>query len=723
MRTLRKIAVVLVAVVALALPVLADNTIYYADNVGPDTNAGTIAEPVKTLSKLVSLLTTTDDKGMLKRGVIWNERLLVNKTGSAGHPKVFGAYGTGADPIIDGTGLGSNLLYTAQDYVTFQDITVQNADPTYRNFYFDSGSDHVTLSRVHGINGDQQLFAVGSTNLLIEDSVFEGSEDTVGASAFWFNNSSGALNYNIFKNSAEFPIRRIAVYGTTGSAITMNNDILTGYDLDASYVASLSTFTVNNSYIGGNKRNGYAINNAGGTVSFNSGLVLPAWVNQAVFNGTVSQSGNIDAATVVPLPLFAGYDREGIISVNVDDADVDYAISLARLAEKYGYRISYYPDQVGIMAEADYADKLRALVHGGAYGLSGGHEVAPHSYSHSVLTSMATFTIACTDASAVMSIPTVTSGLSSAWTGTLTTTTTVGGAPDLSLSLTAAAYDTVGELCAYIEGLTGYTCTLNSLNANAKSTVLANLTNQSITTAYNTLAGQGAFFTVEIAEPKTWLEDLIGGGYVVRSYAYPGGQTSDTVKSAVKAAGYDAGRGDTTSPVTAFTLGNHTIYGIYHYAPFDNFGSGTLAEVRRMAASWVQSMRTNGLIGAMVAHDATEVTMEQWEWIFQVFKEADMQILPISSAAARIRESGLWATADDGVTWTRTFVPAPDYRLTADSPLIDAGVSVSLTSDYSGAAVPYSSAPDIGAYESHEARTSGSGEKSKSAVWKLGIFK
>ena len=109
--------------------------------------------------------------------------------------------------------------------------------------------------------------------------------------------------------------------------------------------------------------------------------------------------------------------------------------------------------------------------------------------------------------------------------------------------------------------------------------------------------------------------------------------------------------------------------------------------------------------------------------MFQVFNEAGMQVLPISSAAARIRESGLWATADSGVTWTRTFSPSPNYRLTDDSPLIDAGASVSLTADYSGAAVPYGSAPDIGAYEFRESRVSGSGERSKSAIWKAGILK
>lgn len=93
-------------------------------------------------------------------------------------------------------------------------------------------------------------------------------------------------------------------------------------------------------------------------------------------------------------------------------------------------------------------------------------------------------------------------GAGSAATMTITNTaltTTVTGGPggqNLNIDLTAAATDTLGELVAYINGLTGvYTCTLGpSADPEAScSSLLANVTGQDIRTAnYSATAQPGA---------------------------------------------------------------------------------------------------------------------------------------------------------------------------------------------------------------------------------------
>lgn len=69
-----------------------------------------------------------------------------------------------------------------------------------------------------------------------------------------------------------------------------------------------------------------------------------------------------------------------------------------------------------------------------------------------------------------------------------------------------------------------------------------------------------------------------------------------------------------------------------------------------------------------------------------------------SQDANSINDDPLFESADSAV-----------FRLTAESPCIDAGTDVSLTTDFDGVAVPYSSAPDIGAFEHHDSFVYGKG--------------
>ena len=79
---------------------------YYVDAVnGDDDNDGTIEHPWKTIDRINRWTFEPGSNIYFKRGCTWREQLTVPSSGSAGLPITFGAYGSGAAPIIDGSDL------------------------------------------------------------------------------------------------------------------------------------------------------------------------------------------------------------------------------------------------------------------------------------------------------------------------------------------------------------------------------------------------------------------------------------------------------------------------------------------------------------------------------------------------------------------------------------------------------------------------------------------
>jgi hypothetical protein len=77
-------------------------TTYYIDaQSGLDTNAGTSPTAAwKTIQKVNSRTFAPGDNVLFKRGLAWREQLNVPSSGVSGRPITFGAYGTGANPVI-----------------------------------------------------------------------------------------------------------------------------------------------------------------------------------------------------------------------------------------------------------------------------------------------------------------------------------------------------------------------------------------------------------------------------------------------------------------------------------------------------------------------------------------------------------------------------------------------------------------------------------------------
>jgi hypothetical protein len=105
--------------VFMALPLSA--TTYYVDNcivTGSDSNNGTsTSTPWLTISKVNGSSFSAGDSVLFESTCTWREQLTVPNSGSGGNPITFGAYGTGASPIINGSDLVTNWsLYSGATY-------------------------------------------------------------------------------------------------------------------------------------------------------------------------------------------------------------------------------------------------------------------------------------------------------------------------------------------------------------------------------------------------------------------------------------------------------------------------------------------------------------------------------------------------------------------------------------------------------------------------------
>ena len=137
---------------ALAGPVISKTAFYVSSSTGSDSNPGTLALPWKTIAHVNAQTFAPGTSVLFKRGDKWDRSagptvtgtFLPTGGGTIGNPIVYDAYGTGPNPIIDGsadgwgngntalwTNIGTNLWESVQTfpptltaYSTFPSLTI-----------------------------------------------------------------------------------------------------------------------------------------------------------------------------------------------------------------------------------------------------------------------------------------------------------------------------------------------------------------------------------------------------------------------------------------------------------------------------------------------------------------------------------------------------------------------------------------------------------------------
>lgn len=147
---------------------------YYVSNAGNDSNSGLASTlPWKTLAKVNSFAFKAGDQILFQRGSVFYGSLTVINSGTTSSPIVYGAYGTGSNPVITGftavdtwTNLGNNIWestnaisgLTTCNMVSVNDINTpmgrypnsNAANGGYLTFQSHSGNTSITSSSLTG---------------------------------------------------------------------------------------------------------------------------------------------------------------------------------------------------------------------------------------------------------------------------------------------------------------------------------------------------------------------------------------------------------------------------------------------------------------------------------------------------------------------------------------------------------------------------------------------
>src|SRR5688572_13432041 len=104
-------------------------TTYYIDcAAGNDSNNGTsTTTPWRTITKVNTTTFTAGDSILFKRATTCAGSLVFQSQGTSSARITIGAYGTGAQPAIDGTGHERAVKLVNPSYVTLQDLEIKNS--------------------------------------------------------------------------------------------------------------------------------------------------------------------------------------------------------------------------------------------------------------------------------------------------------------------------------------------------------------------------------------------------------------------------------------------------------------------------------------------------------------------------------------------------------------------------------------------------------------------
>ena len=113
-------SVILASLICLGMAAPSGATTYYvAASNGNDANDGlSSATAWKTISKVNALSFQPGDNILFKSGEMWREQLVPPSSGTAGNVITFGAYSSGAKPVISGANVVNGLPYIVNDTFT-----------------------------------------------------------------------------------------------------------------------------------------------------------------------------------------------------------------------------------------------------------------------------------------------------------------------------------------------------------------------------------------------------------------------------------------------------------------------------------------------------------------------------------------------------------------------------------------------------------------------------
>jgi len=283
--------------------------IYYISATGNDlANGTTTGTPWQTLTKVNSTTFSAGDQILFQRGCTFYGSLTINQSGTTGNPITFGAYGSGANPIITGftdvtswLNLGGNIWESTNAVSTLSTcnmVTINGVNTTmgrypnvdagnggYLTFQSHSGQTSITSSSLTGTpNWTGAEVIVRANNYTINRNVITSqsggtlnyatsSDEPQNGFGFFLQNDLKTLTY---QNAWYYnpSTKKLRIYSTSQPSnvnVATVNNIVT---VHGSYI-TMDRLTITGS-------NSDAIYNEAGSDSYN---------NSTIINCTISFSG------------------------------------------------------------------------------------------------------------------------------------------------------------------------------------------------------------------------------------------------------------------------------------------------------------------------------------------------------------------------------------------------------------------------------------------------
>ncbi|MBU2025263.1 MAG: polysaccharide deacetylase family protein, partial [Patescibacteria group bacterium] len=511
----------------------------------------------------------------------------------------------------------------------------------------------VTLNRFTA--KDHTVFGINATNpnatLIINYGLVSGNQRnyfTAGQNATF--------------NNVTFPTQdRYAIQSATGSHnIYLKNSILSGSGLDAMTYATID-------------------HTGSGTCSAAYSVLFPNPQNPNVTNwvGLTDGGGNLYTS-----PKFSSPKRPAVVVLGVDDKNnSDYFYAVADKAKDRGFQATFFLHTIG-MTSSDWTT-LKSY-------FDQGHDVVPHSRTHSDLSDLSGLNIQYTGGGKTTATVTIEDTDSDGYADSLTTS--LDSIADQNIDLTDSSYDTLSELANRINNLASYSASLthaSSYNDGAKSKCLADVSAQDINAAdYHAQLNQTRYFDYEIAGSIEDIESNLSTTVTASSYPY--NQWDSDTTTYLKNNNINGAR---TGPSGYTDMSDIDVYDVQGQVM-----GGTImpmTNVSRNTAGFCEYLNLLGEIIVFYSHNTSQFTYDNWDNLLDALVNCNVQVKTFSQAVAYIRANG---TLNGGTQrYERAFSDSSDYSLQYDSPLIDTGTDLGLTTDYAGN--PIYGTPDIGAYE------------------------
>ena len=206
------------------MPVVGGVVNYYVDATGGnDANNGRSPEKAwQTVAKVNATAFYPGNHILFKRGETWAEKLTFPSSGTASNPINISNYGTGALPIITGSGVRDHaIIATAKNYITIDGITATAT--VWETIDFVGGIGAVVKNCTIPLGGNIGILVEGGATLFdIYSNVITGSNGNgIGTSGV----SNGEIHHNDVSACGIVTDDRscISVFGVSGNVRVHHN--------------------------------------------------------------------------------------------------------------------------------------------------------------------------------------------------------------------------------------------------------------------------------------------------------------------------------------------------------------------------------------------------------------------------------------------------------------------------------------------------------------------